>query len=199
MLARASLRGHRNTVLAGAFLGSAVAIGCGGKVDVTDIGRGDAGRGRDAAISDGSSASTKADDDASGQVRITFNYDPPSFIGVDCSPSAPADPVGLNVNAVFETPAGETPQSVTFPAAHIVLTKGSQSLTWTFAVMTEPLSLSPPPPLTDESLWNGPGSGEGTGAPCDYCGGSAELDLEVSSPGESPYWTAAVSPIACTR
>jgi hypothetical protein len=105
--------------------------------------------------------------------------------------------VGLNV--LFNPPEGESPDSVTFPAARIKFTNTSNALTWTFEVMTEPFIVSPP--LVDKSLWKvaNSGSGQGSGVPCDYCDTMAEFDLQVVSPGQSPYWVAGFSPVQCQR
>jgi hypothetical protein len=214
MRASPARRLFRSVALIGAHL-AAMTSGCGGRFEFTEKDGGDAGSAREAPSTDGvdgasptsvDAATTSGDaaagsdqGDASGRIPITFNYSPPSFIGVDCRPALSTDPVELNVNVVFENPAGVDPQSVTFPAARVEFSRGSKSLTWNFQVMTEPLTPSPPLPLVDESLWNLPSSGahEGDGAPCDYCGESAVFDLEVSSPGQSPYWTSAVSPVEC--
>lgn len=191
----------------------ATALGCGGKVDSVEIETGDASRAEEAssngessdapATADDESATSTRDADAgdSGHVQISLNYSPPSFIGVDCRPNAATDPVGLNVNVAFDSPAGDGPQAVTFPAGRIKFSSGSKVLTWNFQVMTEPVTPAFSPPLVVESLWNRPGSGpsEGTGAPCDYCGETAEFDLQVRSQGQSAYWDAWFSPVDCMR
>ena len=192
---------------------AAMTCGCGGRFEFTEKDGGDAGGMRespptgldgattsvDASVISGDAAAMIDESDASGRILVNINYSPPSFIGVDCRPGLSTDPVGVNVNVVFKTPAGVEPQAVTFPAGRVEFTKGSKSLTWNFQVMTEPVTPSPGPPLVVESLWNLPGSGahEGAGGPCDYCGEDAAFDLEVSSPGQSPYWMSAVSPVEC--
>ena len=192
---------------------AAMTCGCGGRFEFAEKDGGDAGGTREPSTDglDGatsvdapaisSDAAAMADEsDASGRILVNINYSPPSFIGVDCRPGLSTDPVGVTVNVVFKTPPGVDPRAVTFPAGRVEFTKGSTSLTWNFQVMTEPVSPSPGPPLVVESLWNLPGTGahEGAGAPCDYCGETAVFDLEVSSPGQSPFWTSAVSPVECT-
>ena len=145
------------------------------------------------------SASGGTTSDASGRVNVTFNYSPPSFIGVDCTEHAPRDPVDVGLNVLFNPPEGESPDSVTFPAARIKFTNTSNALTWTFEVMTEPLIESPS--LEDKSLWKvtDSGSGQGSGVPCDYCDTMAEFDLQVVSPGQTPYWATGLSPVQCQR
>jgi hypothetical protein len=186
-----------------------VALCCGGEVDFAVVDDGDASRADDAssmAVSTdapatfGDSSAMADADDAGGRVQITFNYSAPSFIDLDCRPNA-LDPVGVDVDVVFDSPAGQGPQAVTFPAGRIKLSDGSRSLTWNFQVMTELVTPAPPPPLVVESVWNAPGSvsGVGSGVPCDYCGDTAEFDLEVSSPGQSAYWAGALSPVECMR
>jgi hypothetical protein len=137
--------------------------------------------------------------DASGRVNVAFNYSPPSFIGVDCTEHAPRDPVEVGVNVVFSPSEGESPDSVTFPAARIQFTNTSNALTWTFKVMTEPFSVDPM--LVDKSMWKvaDSGSGQGRGVPCDYCDTMAEFDLQVVTPGQSPYWVMGLSPVQCQR
>ena len=145
------------------------------------------------------SASGGTTSDASGRVNVTFNYSPPSFIGVNCTERAPRDPVDVGVNVVFSPPEGESPDSVTFPAARIKFTNTSNALTWTFEVMTEPLIESPS--LVDKSLWKvaDSGSGQESGVPCDYCDTMAEFDLQVVSPAQTPYWATGLSPVQCQR
>jgi hypothetical protein len=214
MRAFTALRLSRSVVLIGALF-AAMTCGCGGRFEFTEKDGGDAGGARetpsmdsldgasptsvDASAIPADDAARIDEDDASGRILVNINYSPPSFIGVDCRPGLSTDPVGLSVNVVFKVPAGVEPQSVTFPAGRIDFSKGSKSLTWNFQVMTEPVAPSPGPPLVVESLWNLSSSGAhlGDGAPCDYCGEDAAFDLEVSSPGQSPYWMSATSPVEC--
>jgi hypothetical protein len=206
-----SARPRRVALLGGLCL--TVAFGCGGKVDAAEMETGDASRAEDASSTVASSdASAMADDesamskdsaagDAGGRVQITLNYSPPSFIGLDCRLNAATDPVGLNVNVAFDSPAGEGSQAVTFPAGRIKFSRGSKALIWNFQVMTEPVTPGSSPPLVVENLWNLPGSGpsEGAGAPCAYCGEMAEFDLQVRSPGQSAFWDAWFSPVDCMQ
>jgi hypothetical protein len=215
---RASAARHvlGSVALVGAHF-AAMTSGCGGRFEFTENDGGDGGGARGTPSTDGlDDASTTSVDasaisgdaavrvdeaDAAGRILVNINYSPPSFIGVDCRPGLSTDPVGVNVNVVFKSPPGVEPQAVTFPAGRVEFSKGSKSLTWNFQVMTEPVTPSPGPPLVVESLWNLPGSGahEGAGAPCDYCGETAVFDLEVSSPGQSSFWTSAPSPVQCTN
>ena len=157
----------------------------------------------DASANGGTTSDTSASggttSDASGRVNVTFNYSPPSFIGVNCTEHAPRDPVDVGLNVLFSPPEGESPDSVTFPAARIKFTNTSNALTWTFEVMTEPFPTSPT--LVAKSLWKvaDSGSGQGSGVPCDYCDTMAEFDLQVVSPAQTPYWATGLSPVQCQR
>jgi hypothetical protein len=173
-----------------AFFGSAVASGCGGKNDGSDT-KGDAAAG-------GASEALSSGDAAPGRVqaRVDFSH---SYVHVACGADASSDPVSMNADVVFDAPAGQSPDSVTFPVGRLVF-GDPPLLTWNFDVMTAPIDgPAPPPPEVVETLRKVPGSGSGagTGALCDYCDAVAEFDLEVKSPGQSPYWTGAYGIVLC--
>jgi hypothetical protein len=215
MRARSSIRLGLEVASLG-VASSMVAFGCGGKLDGFDVEAREGsytsdassiGTSLDASATSADanmSADAKAEaapEDAGTRVEVTLEYSAPSFINLDCRPDGSTMPLGIDVGADFESPAGQGPQAVTFPAARVVFTKGAMSLTWSFDVMMEAATPAPPPPLVNDALWNAPGSDsyEGTGSPCDYCGGMAEFDLEVSGPGQSAYWTAAHAPVECAQ
>jgi hypothetical protein len=97
-----------------------------------------------------------------------------------CQPPAPTDPVQGTFDAVY-TNTGTAAGSAAITSVRVLLHQGDGALTWTFDV-TPPDSGSVPAggsPTVLHTKVAGSGSGSGTGAPCDYCGNSGSLALQV--------------------
>ena len=97
---------------------------------------------------------------------------------IDCMPEVSADPIEGSFTAIYDNSFG--PTSMTHvDSATLQLTVNGESLVWTFGVLPAGTSV-PAGEVQQVEHIKTDGWGEGSGQPCDYCGGSWTLDVTWS-------------------
>jgi len=120
-------------------------------------------------------------------MALTFN----------CQPVVPADPVGGTFDAVYAN-SGTAPGTATITNVRILL-HGNAMLTWSFDV--DPSDSGSVPagesPTVQHTKVADSGSGNGTGTPCDYCGGTVSLQVQWTANGGPVNDSLGPEPVVC--
>jgi hypothetical protein len=127
----------------------------------------------------------------------------PSLAGmtmwVDCMPIVSSDPVHGSYQALYDNTSGTMPASATVTSSVLHLQQGNQTLDWSFAV-TPPssgiVSAGQSASVTHQKVYAS-GTGTGTGAPCNYCGGSWTLEVEWQTGGLTESATLGPMNVSC--
>jgi hypothetical protein len=125
----------------------------------------------------GSSSSVGGGGSGSGTIEPALTAADFAF---DCQPSVPLDPVAGTFSANYGN-NDDVAGVADIASARLVLADGGDMLTWVFPV--EPPDSGPvapgEAPTVEHTKLADRGSGQGEGAPCDYCQGDADWTLQV--------------------
>lgn len=165
------------------MMGVCILLGCESSTDESTIGStAQTGGAQQAAQSSGQGGSLG--DGGSGQGGVSGSPLLPSLIGmnlvIDCSPSAPADPVAGFYTAKYDNEGGLAPATATIVSSALEVTNGAQPDLWTFDA--DPLSSGAVAAGASESISHDKvvSTLSGTMAPCSFCTRGSSWSLKVT-------------------
>jgi hypothetical protein len=174
---------------------------CGGKV-VVDLEQASGGVGG-ASSSTSTSTSTTTSSTSSGphgDLQITISE--PPVVGMNCMPAVLPDPVSASIVILYDNSAGATAAEAQVTGGRVLFEKDADSLVWGFAVAPQGSGLLQPGQSVELEHEKVDGSGsaqKGSGSPCNFCNGSAQLEVDLTSQSLGAFTIGMDASIGCVQ